>query len=632
MAIEANATIIDTFTIGGSDGAITLHPSPMSTYNIGWTGPNSYMNMGYSISGLSAGNYTASISDPVPPYDSLVEVFTVGETGPAGAWSLEGFPTNITTWGGNDGAITIDEVGIPNATYQWFAVNRNLISTGDTITGLDAGIYYLYGTNPDDGTIVTRRFVLTEPLQPLSITGFSVTPASTSIAYDGGIGAVNKLGGTSPFTYGWTGPNGYEHTGDAMMSGAIYSVCAGTYFVLVTDSLGATAAGSTAVGVRPFAVDIIYPSPSSGLTATDGAIGYVHTYGGTEPLTYSWTGPNGFSAISDLGWTGTTGQGGNYGGGLTGLVQGVYYVTVTDSTEAQVGASGIVLYDSPLTIKSITTTDASGATASDGVVNYVYMGGGVQPYTYYGFTGPNGWSGTGDSMMNGYKSGLIPGGYYATVRDSSATEAYYSFEIGYTGATGGTGPVATETRLDGTEIVDGSITGTDVADGTLTDADFAQPKVSRAGDTMSGPLIVQGNIDATSFTINGATFSGGATGQTGPTGIPGGPGATGVTGVGVDGQTGMTGATGIGANIEYYDCYGIPGPSGTTGVTFADGIGIIFDIGIVPDSGSLHLFYNGLMMAPGTEADYVVAGSVITFNYPPHNGANLWGNFRKTIA
>ena len=47
------------------------------------------------------------------------------------------------------------------------------------------------------------------------------------------------IGGQAPYTYAWTGPNGYSATTDS-----IFGLDAGEYFLTVTDDLGATAQAS----------------------------------------------------------------------------------------------------------------------------------------------------------------------------------------------------------------------------------------------------------------------------------------------------------------------------------------------------------------------------------------------------
>ncbi|MBL7985864.1 MAG: T9SS type A sorting domain-containing protein [Flavobacteriales bacterium] len=50
-------------------------------------------------------------------------------------------------------------------------------------------------------------------------------------------------GGQPPYTYAWTGPNGYTATTDS-----IFGLDGGTYSVVITDNLGATATANTTVG------------------------------------------------------------------------------------------------------------------------------------------------------------------------------------------------------------------------------------------------------------------------------------------------------------------------------------------------------------------------------------------------
>jgi hypothetical protein len=86
------------------------------------------------------------------------------------------------------------------------------------------------------------------------------------------------------------------------------------------------------------------------------------------------------------------------------------------------------------------------------------------------------------------------------------------------------------------------------------------------GDSSAGSIRMYGstvNMLVSSFTVNGAPVSGGATGPTGPTGATGPTGPTGATGAGDTGATGATGATGPTGDTGPTGATGPTGPSGT---------------------------------------------------------------------
>lgn len=137
-----------------------------------------------------------------------------------------------------------------------------------------------------------------------------------------GSATVTPVNGMTPYTYLW----------DAQSGGGIFStatnLCAGNYTVTVTDANGCSV-------ITP----IVITSPgllNSTITQTDitcnggniGAIDLTVT-DGTSPYSYSWTGPGGPYSTEDL----------------SGLAQGIYYVTVTDANGCTWSGNSTIIED-----------------------------------------------------------------------------------------------------------------------------------------------------------------------------------------------------------------------------------------------------------------------------------------------
>src|SRR5690606_23333417 len=129
--------------------------------------------------------------------------------------------------------------------------------------------------------------------------------------FDGSID-LTVNGSAGPFTFGWTGPNGF--TADTEDISALEP---GTYDVVVTH----TASGCE----ETTSVTILDNAPVLSLTSTvvdnstciapfTGSID-ITVNGSAGPFTFEWTGPNGFSADTE---------------DVSGLEDGTYTIQVTD--------------------------------------------------------------------------------------------------------------------------------------------------------------------------------------------------------------------------------------------------------------------------------------------------------------
>jgi gliding motility-associated-like protein len=181
---------------------------------------------------------------------------------------------------------------------------------------------------------------------------------------------------------------------------AINNLPAGIYSVDVSDHLGCTAAAAGIVVTNTAILSISDTiSPQSCTTVPDGTVALVVT-GGSPSYTYAWS----------IGGTGSS---------MSGLVEGVYQVTVTDSH----GCNDIDTITVPL-LPSMQVT----ALLADPICQPIDNGsilcqvnGGVAGYTYL-------WS---NNSSLPYLSGLAPGQYTVTVSDSRGCMISDTFTLAY---------------------------------------------------------------------------------------------------------------------------------------------------------------------------------------------------------
>jgi SdrD B-like domain/GEVED domain/PKD-like domain len=145
---------------------------------------------------------------------------------------------------------------------------------------------------------------------------------------------VAASGGTTPYTYNWSGVNSFSNTTQNPSIANATSANAGTYNVTVTDVNGCTAITSTTAGVNPSPTITV----SNNITICETSNINLTATGGTN---YAWSGPNGFTAA-----TANTGI-----NNATPSASGVYNVTVTDAnTCTATGAMNVTVNPKPATI------------------------------------------------------------------------------------------------------------------------------------------------------------------------------------------------------------------------------------------------------------------------------------------
>src|SRR6185369_12333722 len=130
-----------------------------------------------------------------------------------------------TTCTGSTGALVITvSGGTAPYTYLW----SNAATTKD-ISGLAAGPYTVTITDAN-GCKADVPFIVGTTNATIT-----VTPSVTNTSCTGSTGAIaiTVSGGTSPYTYAWTGPAGYTSTNKD-----ITGLAAGSYSVKVTDANG----------------------------------------------------------------------------------------------------------------------------------------------------------------------------------------------------------------------------------------------------------------------------------------------------------------------------------------------------------------------------------------------------------
>ncbi|MQP53658.1 gliding motility-associated C-terminal domain-containing protein, partial [Flavobacterium sp. LMO9] len=213
--------------------------------------------------------------------------------------------------------------------------------TAATASGLSAGTYTVTVTDANSCT-ATQSFTITEP------TALVVTPASqTNVSCNSGSNGsatVTVSGGTAGYTYSWAPPGGTAATASGLS--------AGTYIVTVTDANSCTATQSFTITEPTALIASIGSTTDVSCVGSSDGSATVSVTGGTAGYTYSWAPSGGSNATA------------------TGLMDGIYVVTVTDvngCTTTQSFTIGTIVDVTNPTISApaaINTTTNSGCTAT----------------------------------------------------------------------------------------------------------------------------------------------------------------------------------------------------------------------------------------------------------------------------
>jgi uncharacterized protein (DUF2141 family) len=250
----SSAAITDLDCFGDTDGEaqidVTLNGGATSATYLWDDSSNSTTE---DITGLGAGTYNVAIVDN----NNCTAAFSVTITEPTELISVFSV-SDITCNGDNDGMIDNTVTGgTPSYSFVW---DDAATSTTEDISGLPAGTFTVIVTD-GNGCTATNSGVIAEPAA-LTANGTSVDEIQGN---DGTID-LTVTGGTSGFTYAWTGPNGFTGTTEDLTG-----LEAGTYNVTVTDANGCTTTASVTVGSQVGVDEIsfsnfsLYPNPNTGI-------------------------------------------------------------------------------------------------------------------------------------------------------------------------------------------------------------------------------------------------------------------------------------------------------------------------------------------------------------------------------
>ncbi|MFN0175843.1 MAG: T9SS type A sorting domain-containing protein [Saprospiraceae bacterium] len=317
-AIVLSYTVVNVQCNGAASGIIDLTISGGALpYTYDWSndGPEPIDNDPQDWLNILAGTYTVTVTDANGCTKTISATLTQPPPFVLNPASIQ--PNCLSA----DGAIDLSPSGgVVPYNYVW--------STGantQDLTNVPAGTYTVTVV---DANFCPRIFSLSLSDQGLDVNA-AITPINCFGSSDGSIN-LDVTGGGSPFTFVWTGPNGYtSNTEDPT------GLNSGDYMVSITSATGCVAIGGPYLISQPQQLSGQIGGTMRCFGANDGQAIFV-AFGGTSPYTYLWS-------------NGETLQ------HLSGLSEGIYIVTVTDALGCSIISQDIMLLE-PAAIEISFTT------------------------------------------------------------------------------------------------------------------------------------------------------------------------------------------------------------------------------------------------------------------------------------
>lgn len=384
-----------TFNLSGGTGDydISVDPSTLiitvtddnncvNQYRVSTNDPAALANASFDVStkrlnGLAASTF--EIFKITGQGNILISTQTITEPS---AITANAAVDNVKCNGGNDGSITLaPQGGSGSYTYAW-ADDANVKTAKRS--NLSAGSYTVTITDGKGCTLV-QEVIVSEP-DPLALTEEATSNVTCKDGQNGSINVVVS-GGSTPYTYAWTGPSSFSSS-----AANISNLSAGTYELTVTDNNNCQITKSYAI-TEPEAISLanISVTDASCKGRSNGVINLSVT-GGTAPYTYEWSNNSTTNEPS-----------------LSGLAAGTYSVVIRDANQCTFTANDIVVSEPNSSLTATANpTDVKCFGQNDGEISLTLTNA-VEPVTYL-------WS---NEETSSSVSGLGPGTYSVEVTDAN---------------------------------------------------------------------------------------------------------------------------------------------------------------------------------------------------------------------
>ncbi|RZK11397.1 MAG: T9SS type B sorting domain-containing protein, partial [Flavobacterium sp.] len=370
---------------GSNDGGIDIEVyGGTGGYFYTWTKNSLPFGTTQDLSGLSAGDYTVSVTD-VNNCGPKTFSFTITEP-PLLVVSLLD-QTNVDCFGTATGTINIEVAGGTTTspyTFLWTGPG-SFTDMNQNLTGLFAGTYNLIVTDTN-GCQKSLEVTLTQST-PI-VLNYATTAITCYGANDASFNATIS-GGNAPYQFTWSN-----------LSTALNqdNLSAGDYTITITDNFGCIKMETINIPEAPiFRIDPIVKNVSC-FGANNGSI-QINLTGGIAPVTLTW---------SDGSTAGLT---------RNNLPPGTYTATISDWTPCYIVRTFTIIEPQLLVIAANLINPMDCANGGSGTIDLI-VSGGTPPFTYSWSNGS-----TTEDLNN-----LVAGNYAVVVTDFNGctTSAQYA--------------------------------------------------------------------------------------------------------------------------------------------------------------------------------------------------------------
>ncbi len=343
-----NAANITNIGCGGvATGSITANVSggsPAYVYN--WVQQsNSQAYAGQTINGLSADNYSLTVTD-------------INNCSATASYAITSVPalvfaqsqTDVSCFGGSDGTATISvTTGTLPYGYDW---NGTGTSGNSTLSGVSAGPVNV--TITDANCSATATFALAQPTQ-ISITQVSITDVSCFGGADGTVTVSASGGSGAGYVFAWS-------SSPPQVGATAVNLPAGPVTVVCTDANFCTSSQTYTLNEPPQLTATLQATDATCYQAPNGSVDATAS-GGTVPYSYQWSDPGNQTSKT-----------------ATGLLAGTYTCVITDGNGCTVSDADVVNEPADMIVNtSVTAVKCIGD--ENGTIS-VSATGGTSPYNY----------------------------------------------------------------------------------------------------------------------------------------------------------------------------------------------------------------------------------------------------------
>ena len=410
---------------GASDGRIELAVTGgTSAYTYQWTASNggvipAGMQTAALLTNIPVGTYSVKITDSNGC--EKIEAYTLRQPGPLALSEVVANRRNILCFGEATGNIRLlGSEGVKEYTFTLTGTDYTGTAVSFTSGFTNANLYdfdnlkagdYILSLQDLNGCVQSLTTItLTQPSAPLEVfnpvlsdfNGFNVTcfgDTNGSISHQ-------VTGGTPPYRFGWTGPNGFSST-----SRNLNNLAAGTYTFTITDAVNCTLVQTYEITApEPIEVDAVKQNVLCG-GENNGNIFIRNVTGGTGTYQFVWI-KDGVGEIKRS----------NVPEDLRNIGPGRYVLVVTDENFCEYIEVFTVTEPVPLVSTLVKKEDNLCFGDAKGSIQ-INVAGGTAPYRY-AWTGPGGYTSTNKDL-----TGLLSGTYEVLVTDALLCSSRLSVTI-----------------------------------------------------------------------------------------------------------------------------------------------------------------------------------------------------------